>query len=273
MASNGMEAVAADPTNIYLIWSYVCQHTSEEFRLTIMPSISAIILCWAFHAIFLFFHFFPNLSPIEKYKVQPEKRESNSKICWMIANVVFNQLTSVLLASTGYANMKALGRQAGMEGLPSVGRLTVEMIICAFLYDFFFYFIHRLMHTKWLYKNVHYVHHSSRTSMTLTQSYFHPLDFFFSLLAAGLPPFLISNHVVTTAAWLLVISFESLTAHSGYDLPIFPDPGPHDFHHSHPARPANFGSFFLVWDRLLGTFEPYQQYLHEKNHATPKKGL
>lgn len=246
------------------------QSTTEEFRLTLLPSVAAVSLFWIFNVVFLFVHFFPNLSPIEKYKVQPGRRESTGKIFWMVITAAFNHGSSLLLSLAGSENMKALGLQANLEGLPSVARLVVEILLCAFLYDTFFYWTHRLMHTKWLYKNVHYVHHSSRISMGLTQSYFHPLDFWISLLAAALPPFLVSKHVFTQTVWLLVLTFESLSAHSGYALPIFPDPAPHDFHHSHPARPSNFGSFFLVWDRLLGTIEPFHQYQHEKDQGKAK---
>lgn len=65
----------------------------------------------------------------------------------------------------------------------------------AFFYDFGFYFIHRLMHIPWLYKNIHYLHHSSHIPCILTQIYFHPIDLALSILPVILPPILVNSHI------------------------------------------------------------------------------
>ena len=46
--------------------------------------------------------------------------------------------------------------------------------------DFLFFFIHKLLHTKYLYKKIHKIHHEYYSPMPLTAFYSHPLEFILS---------------------------------------------------------------------------------------------
>jgi sterol desaturase/sphingolipid hydroxylase (fatty acid hydroxylase superfamily) len=73
------------------------------------------------------------------------------------------------------------------------------------MYDFGFYVTHRIMHIPWLYKNIHYLHHSSRSPCVLAQVYFHPIDLIVSLLPVSLPPILLNSHIATKTVWNCVL--------------------------------------------------------------------
>eukprot|EP01094_Clydonella_sp_ATCC50884_P021032 TRINITY_DN4517_c0_g1_i1.p1 TRINITY_DN4517_c0_g1~~TRINITY_DN4517_c0_g1_i1.p1 ORF type:complete len:268 (-),score=102.63 TRINITY_DN4517_c0_g1_i1:130-933(-) len=247
------------------VWkTWVVDHTSEFVRLTIVPVIPLLIIFYSVNAVLMVFNVWPSVSPLERWKIQPHVRESPTKMMWMLLNVVFNQCMSIGLNMLSYDRLKRMGMESGVEGIPHWYTLIGQVVLCAFLYDFLFYCAHRIMHIPFLYRHFHYLHHSSHASIGLTQSYFHPVDFFVSGLAVLIPPLLVSKHIITQVVWNVVLILESLNAHTGYNIPYLPDTRPHDMHHSHPHRPANFGAFFAVWDTLLGTDKEYYLYLEEQ---------
>ncbi|GFR04284.1 alkylglycerol monooxygenase [Trichonephila clavata] len=135
-------------------------------------------------------------------------------------------------------------------------------ILCWIGTDFCFYWMHRATHQisfLWLF---HEPHHSSEefnltvplrlsvfTSSALWLTYF-PMAFF-------IPPSIFLVH------YQLNIIFQ-YWLHSEY-IPrlgileyIFVTPSHHRVHHGRNRRciDKNFGSFFILWDHLFGTFEP-----------------
>jgi sterol desaturase/sphingolipid hydroxylase (fatty acid hydroxylase superfamily) len=221
--------------------------------------------------LFLLFHFFPSISPIEKWKIQPNKREKNGKILTMLLTVIFNHSTAVFAASFSNDLYTYLDLRTDIESIPPWYIIFSQVALCAFLYDLFFYLTHRAMHLPFLYP-YHKVHHSSTISMGLTQSYFHPVDFWLSFPAFLLPPLLVSRHVVTWCIWNLAFTAESLTMHCGYRFPFLPwDTSVHDYHHSHPHKPANYGAFWGIWDKLFETDKAYWEYVEEKKNQEKEK--
>jgi sterol desaturase/sphingolipid hydroxylase (fatty acid hydroxylase superfamily) len=43
--------------------------------------------------------------------------------------------------------------------------------------DFTFYWSHRLLHTPFLYKNFHKIHHEYNTSVSIASVYAHPIEY------------------------------------------------------------------------------------------------
>ena len=109
--------------------------------------------------------------------------------------------------------------------------------------------------------------------MALTQSYFHPVDYVLSIPAVALPPLLCSSHVVTTVVWHFVFMSESINAHLGYVL--VPGTGKnvraHNFHHSHPHRPSEFGAMFGLMDWLFGTDQEIHKWMAERKAKEKKR--
>ena len=80
-----------------------------------------------------------------------------------------------------------------------------------------FFFGHKLLHVKWLYKRVHYLHHESTGGVAASSMYMTPLDFFVEIIL----PYGVFLTVVETAVEFDIIlaivgSLFAMYEHSGY---------------------------------------------------------
>lgn len=200
--------------------------------------------------------------------MQKGRYETANRVCWMLATVVLNQSIGLAVSASrqNYASLKDSGLLAGTVGVPTVGQLAWQIPACCMLYDAIFFAVHCCMHTKWLYHNIHKVHHRSKVTIGISSAYFHPIDYVFSAVAVVAPPMLVGSHVLTTTIWLLLHMCETTNAHMGFDVPFLPSAKDHDFHHSHSFysskkfRFVTMGAFALVWDRLFGTKQPVDDW-------------
>ncbi len=140
----------------------------------------------------------------------------------------------------------------------AIGMFAVSVV----LYDAWFYWVHRLMHWRPLYKHHHWHHRSVAPTVwsnysdglldgTLQQSYF-----FFAVLVLPIPPLVLIAHRIYD-------HINGQIGHSGFEY--FAGwsaraPWPmvcttfHDQHHE--LFDFNYGNFFSLWDRLMGTLHP-----------------
>jgi sterol desaturase/sphingolipid hydroxylase (fatty acid hydroxylase superfamily) len=130
------------------------------------------------------------------------------------------------------------------------------------LHDAYFYWTHRLMHHRRLYRLFHKTHHLS-TSPTPWAAYaFSPLE---ALVQAGIGPliiFTIPVHPLAFATFMMWQITFNVLGHSGYEifprwllsshLGLFINSITHHAQHHEKFR-ANYGLYFNVWDRLMGT--------------------
>jgi len=254
------------------LWQWVLDHFTEYELYTYFSMIPSMALFWFFAFIFTVLDLFPSISPIYKWKIQ-KTSEPISKVFSMVLTGLLNHTLLLLLSLILYQPTKEMHPNYGVDDLPSWPSIIGQIILFAFFYDLGFYFIHRLMHLPWMYKHFHYLHHRSRIPCILTQVYFHPIDMFSAVLPVILPPILLNAHIATRTLWNCVLMIESMNAHCGYHFPWMPDSRAHDYHHSHPHKPSNFGSFFLVWDKLFGTDYHYREYLFSLEQGTGKNQI
>ncbi|KAG6432897.1 hypothetical protein SASPL_104487 [Salvia splendens] len=92
--------------------------------------------------------------------------------------------------------------------------ISTQILFYFILEDFVFYWGHRILHTKWLYKHVHSVHHEYATPFGLTSEYAHPAEILFLGFATILGP-----HLITLWLWMVLRVLETVEAH----LLIFTD--------------------------------------------------
>jgi len=141
--------------------------------------------------------------------------------------------------------------------------LSIPLLLV--LHDTYFYWTHRLMHEKWLFKRAHRVHHDSRVPTPLAAFSFHPIE---AVIEAAILPLLVLVVPVHPAAFLIflmVMTVLGVTNHLGYE--IFPrgfdehwlgrwiiSATHHDHHHQ--SYGENLGLYFTFWDRWMGTQVP-----------------
>ncbi|XP_071452437.1 fatty acid hydroxylase domain-containing protein 2 isoform X2 [Hetaerina americana] len=190
---------------------------------------------------------------IRRYKIQPGTNEpvENKRLMKVIGNVLFNQI--IVGLPFAYASLNLLkwrGLQPIRE-LPTFHWVLFEMAILILVEEIGFYYSHRFLHNRYLYKVIHKKHHEWTAPIAVTAVYCHPIEHVFSNL---LPPFLgvfiMGSHVATAWLWFSLAILSTLNAHSGYHLPFMPSPEAHDFHH------LKFNQCYGVlglMDRLHGT--------------------
>ncbi|MCH2190618.1 MAG: sterol desaturase family protein [Gammaproteobacteria bacterium] len=129
------------------------------------------------------------------------------------------------------------------------------------LYDFCYYWNHRMGHEMNLLWASHVVHHSSEeynltTALRQTGTGFFSFVFYLPMALLGFDPII----VITVGAINLVYQFWVHTRHVGklgwYEW-IFVTPSNHRAHHAQNSVyiDKNYGGVFILWDRMFGTYQ------------------
>lgn len=135
-------------------------------------------------------------------------------------------------------------------------------LIATLLHDLWFYWAHRLLHTKALIK-WHRVHHMSPVPTVWTNDRFTLPDVLISQSFLWVIPFVLPIPALALLLYRLSDHIKGLVGHSGYEyaaspLAVWPMPfvcvAHHDAHHE--LFRYNFGNTLSIWDRLFGTLDP-----------------
>ncbi|WP_223034711.1 sterol desaturase family protein [Hanstruepera marina] len=134
-----------------------------------------------------------------------------------------------------------------------------SILIMIVTHDAYFYWTHRLMHYSKLFQYAHKTHHLFNSPTPWASFAFHPLE---AIISIGIIPIII--FVIPFHHWALVIFVTFLMVyntfiHLGYfttNLKFFRFQNTskdHDLHHN--GLKGNYGLYFTVWDRLMGTYK------------------
>lgn len=183
-----------------------------------------------------------------------EQRLVGASVRWWLVN-------NGLLAVATLAAWPLLRRSAiHMGPLPAWWVVLGQVAFFVYLDDFLYYWFHRAMHGRWLFRHVHAWHHRIRTPWAVTGHYMHPVEYALTGTLALVGPLLVGAHVVTLWLWLAFRQWEAAEGHAGYEFRWTPThlfPGNdgarhHDFHHARVR--GNYAGFFPIWDRVFGTY-------------------
>ena len=180
----------------------------------------------------------------------------------------YSLVTTLLFSLVGFSVY--LGSQNGIfriygGEIPGASRLFLEFSAFVLLHDAYFYWAHRMMHSRWLFRHVHRVHHKSGTPTPWAAYAFAPPE---ALLEAAIMPLaasLFPIHELTAFLFVTHMIVRNVIGHAGIEL--FPGwwlKAPvlclvtttthHDLHHSHAGY--NYGLYFTWWDRWMNTEHP-----------------
>jgi sterol desaturase/sphingolipid hydroxylase (fatty acid hydroxylase superfamily) len=189
----------------------------------------------------------------------PDARRIRSEIAYSLSTVVVFSAIGLCLLYAEEAGLTRIYRDWATHGWTYFAASLVLMVL---VHDAYFYWTHRLLHWKPLYRRVHHVHHRS-TSPTPWAAYaFHPLE---ALVQAGVYVvivFLIPAHPLALGLFLLYMIVRNVLGHLGFEVfgrgfaghPLtrwHTTPTHHDLHHRRGH--GNYGLYFSFWDELLGT--------------------
>ena len=135
-------------------------------------------------------------------------------------------------------------------------------IVAFVLYDFCYYWLHRMGHERQILWAAHVAHHQSEdynlgTALRQTSTGFLlSWVFYIPMYLVGIP----AEVVITVGALNLIYQFWVHTQHVpelGWFEYVFVSPSNHRVHHAQNDEymDKNYGGVFIVWDRLFGTYQ------------------
>jgi sterol desaturase/sphingolipid hydroxylase (fatty acid hydroxylase superfamily) len=145
---------------------------------------------------------------------------------------------------------------------PTILNTALTFVGSMILYDTWFYWFHRLVHWKPLYRVVHRGHHLSVTPTVWSNNSDHFLDNAFIQSYWMFAHFLIPVAPLVLLVHKIYDQVTGVVGHSGYEIGglMCQPPSPmisttnHDQHHR--SFRYNFATHFTIWDRLMGTMHP-----------------
>lgn len=147
----------------------------------------------------------------------------------------------------------------------SIMYFLFSIIAAIFFHDTYFYWAHRSMHSPWLYKKVHAIHHRSINPTPFATHSFHPIEAVMESLFL-LPMFaILPMHVYAIVIFLLLTFIFNVAGHLGYEiLPTgvwnkwwgrwLTTTTHHNIHHQYFK--GNYALYGRYWDVWFGTLHP-----------------
>ncbi|PON87516.1 Fatty acid hydroxylase [Trema orientale] len=239
---------------------------SDEVLGTVVP----IIIYWAYSGMLALL----GLILAENYRFHSKKDEEEKNLVpkgAVIKGVLLQQSIQAMVAAICFMVRGRDGADATLNHKTTTTAtliiLAKQLLIAMLVLDTWQYFMHRFMHqNKWLYKHIHSQHHRLMVPYAFGALYNHPLEGLLVDTFSGALAFLSSGMSPRTS--IFFFSFATIKAvddHCGLWLPgnlfhiIFKNnTAYHDVHHQLYGTKYNFSQpFFVMWDKLLGTYMPY----------------
>ncbi|GAB2297202.1 Arf guanine nucleotide exchange factor sbh1 [Dionaea muscipula] len=234
-------------------------HVSDQLLGTFVP----IIVYWVYSGIYML------LGSLENYRLHSKKDEDEKNLVSkgaVIRGVLLQQMVQAIVA---YILFKVAGDSghSAAEQKASVFVLARQFLTAMVLLDTWQYFMHRFMHqNKFLYRHIHSLHHRLVVPYAYGALYNHPLEGLILDTTGGAISFLVSG--MSPRASIFFFSFATIKTvddHCGLWLPgnlfhvLFKNnTAYHDVHHQLYGSKYNYSQpFFVIWDRILGTYMPY----------------
>ncbi|HUJ60688.1 MAG TPA: sterol desaturase family protein [Kofleriaceae bacterium] len=139
--------------------------------------------------------------------------------------------------------------------------LSIAVLVVA--QDAYFYWTHRAMHHRRLFRIVHRVHHLSRNPSPWAAYAFAPIEAFVHAAFVPLATLAMPVHRIALFVFLAFMIVRNVIGHLGLELlpagfigrwPWTTTTTHHALHHHRPH--GNYGLYFTWWDRLAGTTDP-----------------
>ena len=154
---------------------------------------------------------------------------------------------------------------AANDFVPTLGSISDAPIwffafffLIRFWQSFHFYWIHRLIHFPWLFKNVHHLHHRNVSVGPWSGLAMHPVEHL--LYYSGiLIHFVLPSHPIHVIFHMFALNLGAIFSHAGFDKLLVRDKEAikaGSFHHQlhHKYFECNYGTEEIPMDRWFGSF-------------------
>lgn len=135
------------------------------------------LVYWGFGAIYTLMDLTNRPRFLRRYKIQPNTNEpvDTKRLIKVIISVMCNQIfVGIPFAILSFYAMKLRG-MPDIKELPTFHWVLFEIGVCILVEEFGFYYSHRLMHSKRIYKHIHKQHHLWQSPIAVTAIYAHPI--------------------------------------------------------------------------------------------------
>uniref|UniRef100_A0A7C8ZI96 4-alpha-methylsterol monooxygenase n=1 Tax=Opuntia streptacantha TaxID=393608 RepID=A0A7C8ZI96_OPUST len=203
----------------------------------------------------------------ERFKIQPKVKLSFSEMrdCYKAVMKTFFLVVGPLQL-VSYPSTKLIGIRTGLP-LPSFWEILIQLAVYFIIEDYTNYWLHRWLHSKWGYENIHRVHHEYTAPIGFAAPYAHWAEILILGIPSFLGPAIVPGHMITLWLWIALRQIEAIETHSGYDfpwtptkyIPFYGGAEYHDYHHYVGGQSqSNFASVFTYCDYIYGTDKGYR---------------
>lgn len=229
----------------------------------ILGTFAPIVVYWVYSGIYML------LGSLDNYRLHSRKDEDEKNIVsksQVVKGVLLQQTFQAIVAMILFA-VTGSSEAAAKDEKTSLFVLGCQFVTAMMVLDTWQYFMHRYMHhNKFLYRHIHSQHHRLVVPYAFGALYNHPLEGIILDTAGGALSFLVSGMSPRTSIFFFTFAtIKTVDDHCGLWLPgnlfhIFfkNNTAYHDVHHQLYGSKYNFSQpFFVMWDRILGTYMPY----------------
>ena len=186
-----------------------------------------------------------------------------------LREILHSSISSVMLAITAIIALSDFLRPytfiyTDLHAYP-LWWIPVSLVLTLIVHDAYFYWMHRILHHKKLFKVTHLVHHQSTNPSPWTSYSFHFLEAIAEGAVVILLVFTMPLHPLTIGLFALSSFVINVYGHLGYEIMpkgfrktfLFEIINTSTFHNLHHQKfKGNYGLYLRVWDRLMGTEHP-----------------
>ncbi|XP_017055218.1 fatty acid hydroxylase domain-containing protein 2 [Drosophila ficusphila] len=239
-------------------WTALLDIVGEDpWRLWVGGSTVVIfVVYWLYAGIFTLMDITNRPRFLRKYKIQPGQNEPvDLAKLWNAVKVVLLNLTVVnfLACWAVYELVYRTENSGDIRVLPTFRRALRDLAVFVVLEEIMFYYAHRLLHHRSVYKHVHKKHHEWTAPIAAITLYAHPVEHVVAnLLPVATSIAILGTHVALAYVIFALAIVNSMSDHTGYSFPW--SAGSVRFHDYHHAKfNYNYGVLGLL-DKLHGTY-------------------
>lgn len=204
----------------------------------------------------------PGLMWLKKFKIQsvmPGNKQLKHELLFSFSTIFIFSLVGIAVYLLYINGSTTIYINIGQHGW---GYFFLSLVIMIIFHDTYFYWTHRLLHTKWFFKKIHKVHHRSTNPTPLAAYSFHPFEAFMETLIVF--PFVTiwPVHIFVFLIFTFLVLAMNVIGHLGFEfMPLqlrnslpgkcITSSTHHNLHHQGTNK--NFGFYFTFWDKLMKT--------------------